>query len=50
MGGAKWKQGGSGEAKEEKAQKTSNDVFWAVGKFFSLFHFIILLLMNFFKY
>ena len=37
---------------KKKAQEMSNDVFWAIGKFFFFFlsHFIILLPMNFFKY
>jgi len=46
--GTKGKQGGGGEANEEKAQETSFDIFWAISKFFFfLSHFIILLLTNF---
>jgi hypothetical protein len=37
--GTKGEQGGGGEANEERAQETSFDVFWAVGKFF--FSFLI---------
>ena len=44
--GKQWKEGG---ANKKKAQETSNDVSWAIGKF-SFLLIIILLLTNFFKY
>jgi len=42
--GKQWKEGG---ANKKKAQETSFDVSWAIGKFFFSSHIIILLLMNF---
>ena len=48
--GTKRKQGGGGEAKEEKAQGTSNDVFWAVSKFFFSFSFHYFITNELFRY
>ena len=38
--GMKGKQGGGGEANEEKAQEMSNNIFWAINKCF--FNFVSL--------
>src|SRR5271154_6821248 len=49
-GGQRGKQGGGGEANEEKAQETSNDVFWAVSKFFFSFSFRYFITNELFRY
>ena len=48
--GMKGKQGGGGEANEEKAQETSFAVFWAISKFFFSFSFHYFITNELFRY